>query len=429
MRISGRLEYQIVSFSPAAVRVCKFRKRGQKYRIVSWNTVPCEQGGESAALRKALDDNGGQISGCMILTGAMESGTFFTCPGAPLNVRAQRNALEFELPLHMLQVPPECIVQFARYQTQPQAPKKTQEQGEEEAQAQPQTETSDRLNVYAFDAIAINHLASFLTMARVKADEFIYPLLGIRNDDPPVCLPEIESGFCWQRGEWIPFNGKADECNKPWKAVLEKDFDFPAGKDFPVSDYLACLLVMRLVMEKGFAANEPSVRIMPPKLRPSRCRSQVIIMVFLLLVLGIGWAYRTGTKAFNQYQQYSALVQERDAIRAKITKIKAELKKNEKQKAALEKNVTISAGDPMFLSKLYDLSMALPEDCLVQTFRFNDGNLDLVIQTQNRDTNAITQRMHFSYWRIQRVQQRITQSQDNAISTITLSLVKNEVQQ
>ena len=415
MRISGRLEYQIVSFSPAAMRVCKFRKRGQKYRIVSWNTVPCEQGGESAALRKALDDNGGQISGCMILTGAMESGTFFSCPGAPLNVRAQRNALEFELPLHMLQVPPECIVQFARYQTQ--------------TQNQEQVETSDRLNVYAFDSIAINHLASFLTMAKVKADEFIYPLLGIRNDDPPVCLPEIESGFCWQRGEWIPFNGKPEECNKQWKAVLEKEFEFPAGKDFPVSDYLACLLVMRLVMDKGFAANEPSVRIMPPKLRPSRCRSQVIIMAFLLLVLGIGWAYRTGTKAYNQYQQYSVLVQERDAIRAKITKIKADLKKNEKQKAALEKNVTISAGDPMFLTKLYDLSMSLPEDCLVQTFRFNDGNLDLVIQTQNRDTNAITQRMHFPYWRIARVQQRITQSQENAISTITLSLVKNEVQQ
>jgi len=415
MRISGRLEYQIVSFSPAAMRVCKFRKRGQKYRIVSWNTVPCEQGGESAALRKALDDNGGQISGCMILTGSMESGTFFSCPGAPLNVRAQRNALEFELPLHMLQVPPECIVQFARYQTQ--------------TQNQEQVETSDHLNVYAFDSIAINHLASFLTMAKVKADEFIYPLLGIRNDDPPVCLPEIESGFCWQRGEWIPFNGKAEECNKQWKAVLEKTFDFPAGKDFPVSDYLACLLVMRLVMDKGFAANEPSVRIMPPKLRPSRCRSQVIIMAFLLLVLGIGWAYRTGMKAYNQYQQYSVLVQERDAIRAKITKLKAELKKNEKQKAALEKNVTISAGDPMFLTKLYDLSMSLPEDCLVQTFRFNDGNLDLVIQTQNRDTNAITQRMHFPYWRIARVQQRITQSQENAISTITLSLVKNEVQQ
>ena len=167
MRISSRLVYQIVSFSPAAMRVCKFRKHGQKYRIVSWNTVPCEQGGESAALRKALEDNGGQISGCMVLTGAMESGTFFTCPGAPLNVRAQKNALEFELPLHMLQVPQDCVVQFTRFP----------------AEAEGET---DRLNVYAFDAVAINHMASFLTMAKVKADEFIYPLLGIRHDDPPV---------------------------------------------------------------------------------------------------------------------------------------------------------------------------------------------------------------------------------------------------
>ena len=137
MRISSRLVYQIVSFSPAAMRVCKFRKHGQKYRIVSWNTVPCEQGGESAALRKALDDNGGQISGCMILTGAMESGTFFTCPGAPLNVRAQKSALEFELPLHMLQVPQDCVIQFFR-----NPPKN---EGE-----------SDTLNVYAFDSVAIN---------------------------------------------------------------------------------------------------------------------------------------------------------------------------------------------------------------------------------------------------------------------------------
>ena len=194
MRISSRLVYQIVSFSPAAMRVCKFRKHGQKYRIVSWNTVPCEQGGESAALRKALEDNGGQISGCMVLTGAMESGTFFTCQGAPLNVRAQKNALEFELPLHMLQVPQDCVLQFTRFP----------------AQAEGET---DRLNVYAFDGVAINHLASFLTMAKVKADEFIYPLLGINRDDPPVCLPEIESGFCWQHGEWVPYRGSAEECN------------------------------------------------------------------------------------------------------------------------------------------------------------------------------------------------------------------------
>ena len=406
MRISSRLVYQIVSFSPAAMRVCKFRKHGQKYRIVSWNTVPCEQGGESAALRKALEDNGGQISGCMVLTGAMESGTFFTCPGAPLNVRAQKNALEFELPLHMLQVPQDCVVQFTRFP----------------AEAEGET---DRLNVYAFGAVAINHMASFLTMAKVKADEFIYPLLGIKRDDPPVCLPDIESGFCWAHGEWIPYRGNAEECNKQWTAVLEKDFEFPVGRDFSVSDYLACLLVMRLIMSKGFAANEPSVRIMPPKLRPSRCRSQVIIMIFLLLVLGLGWSYRTGIRAFNQYQQYSDLVAERNAIRYKTNKIKANMKKAEKIQKELEKNSAISAGDPVFLNKLYDLSIALPEDALVTSFRFNDGNCDLQIQTQNRNMD-LSQRLHFPYWRIARLQQRII---SDTVVTFTVSLVKNEVQQ
>lgn len=405
MRISSRLVYQIVSFSPAAMRVCKFRKHGQKYRIVSWNTVPCEQGGESAALRKALEDNGGQISGCMVLTGAMESGTFFTCQGAPLNVRAQKNALEFELPLHMLQVPQDCVLQFTRFP----------------AQAEGET---DRLNVYAFDSVAINHLASFLTMAKVKADEFIYPLLGIRHDDPPVCLPEIESGFCWQHGEWVPFRGSAEECNKQWTKVLENDFEFPVGKEFSVSDYLACLLVMRLIMAKSFAANEPSVRIMPPKLRPSRCRSQVIIMVFLLLVLGLGWGYRNGIRAYHQYQQYSDLVTERNAIRDKTKRIKADLKKAEKVKKELEKNSSISAGDPSLLTKLYDLSLALPEDTLVTQFRFNDGNCDLNIQTQNRNID-LSQRMHFSYWKIGRLNQRIS----DTIVTFTVSLVKTEAQQ
>ena len=406
MRISSRLVYQIVSFSPAAMRVCKFRKHGQKYRIVSWNTVPCEEGGEPAALRKALEDNGGQISGCMVLTGAMESGTFFTCPGAPLNVRAQKNALEFELPLHMLQVPQDCVVQFNRLPASAE--------GE-----------SDLLNVYAFDSVAINHMASFLTMAKVKADEFIYPLLGINRDDPPVCLPEIESGFCWQHGEWTPYRGSAEECNKQWKTVLENNFEFPAGRDFSVSDYLACLLVMRLIMTKGFAANEPAIRVMPPKLRPSRCRSQVIIMIFLLLILGLGWGYRAGIKAYNQYQQYSVLVKERDAIRKKISTIRANLKKAEKIQKELEKNSTISAGDPSLLNKLYDLSLALPEDALVTSFRFNDGNCDLAIQTQNRNMDP-SQRMHFSYWRISRLQQRIV---SDTVVTFNMSLVKTEVQQ
>ena len=148
-------------------------------------------------------------------------------------------------------------------------------------------------------------------------------------------------------------------------------------------------------------------------------------MIFLLLVLGLGWSYRTGIRAFNQYQQYSDLVAERNAIRDKTNKIKANMKKAEKIQKELEKNSAISAGDPVFLNKLYDLSIALPEDALVTSFRFNDGNCDLQIQTQNRNMD-LSQRLHFPYWRIARLQQRII---SDTVVTFTVSLVKNEVQQ
>ena len=101
------------------------------------------------------------------------------------------------------------------------------------------------------------------------------------------------------------------------------------------------------------------------------------------------------------------------------------MSKAEKIQKELEKNSTISAGDPSLLNKLYDLSLALPEDALVTSFRFNDGNCDLAIQTQNRNID-LSQRMHFSYWRIARLQQRIV---SDTVVTINMSLVKAEVQQ
>ena len=94
-------------------------------------------------------------------------------------------------------------------------------------------------------------------------------------------------------------------------------------------------------------------------------------------------------------------------------------------KKELEKNSSITAGDPVLLNKLYDLSLALPDDSLVTSFRFNDGNCDLTIQTQNRNVD-LSQRMHFSYWEIRRIQQRIV---SDTIVTYQVALTKPEVQQ
>lgn len=92
-----------------------------------------------------------------------------------------------------------------------------------------------------------------------------------------------------------------------------------------------------------------------------------------------------------------------------------------KEKAKSER-VDVDPGDPDFLAKLYDLSLALPEDALVTQLRFNSGNCDLVIQARNR-RNTPDRYLVFPYWRIARLSQRII---SNDICSFAVSLVRND---
>ena len=80
------------------------------------------------------------------------------------------------------------------------------------------------------------------------------------------------------------------------------------------------------------------------------------------------------------------------------------------------------APDPDFLAKLYDLSLALPEEAFVNNIRFNSGNCDLTIQTQDR-RNTPDRYMVFPYWRIARLSQRII---SNDVCSFAVSLVRND---
>ena len=92
-----------------------------------------------------------------------------------------------------------------------------------------------------------------------------------------------------------------------------------------------------------------------------------------------------------------------------------------KEKAKSER-VDVDPGDPDFLAKLYDLSLALPEDALVTQLRFNSGNCDLTIQARNR-RNTPERYLVFPYWRIARLSQRII---SNDICSFAVSLVRND---
>ena len=110
-------------------------------------------------------------------------------------------------------------------------------------------------------------------------------------------------------------------------------------------------------------------------------------------------------------------------IRVLVKKEAPDRKKDPVSAVGKKKTATtpVSFGDPDFLAKLYDLSLALPEDALVTNIRFNNGNCDLTIQTQGRTDPA--QYLVFPYWQIARLQARFIVGDVYAYS---ISLVRED---
>ena len=73
--------------------------------------------------------------------------------------------------------------------------------------------------------------------------------------------------------------------------------------------------------------------------------------------------------------QYLELIRKLAALREEVNRLEEMKESGEKIKEELKKNTSISAGDPGLFTKLYDLSLALPEDALVTSFRITDGKM------------------------------------------------------
>lgn len=401
MRLAGRQSYLIVANSEKTVRVCLFRRQGAKYKLVRWTASPGDPGNPGAALRRAIAECGGSISGCMLLTGSMPGGAFFRCEGANLSVREQKRALEFELPAHMIQLPERTETQFLRRPDASGGP--------------------DMLNVYAFSSVGLDKVAAMLTQARCKMDEYLYPLLGAEPTDPPVRLPEIEPDFRFVSGEWQPIPPGTDADSGDWVPLLNETLILP--NPFPWKDWMACLLVMRLVAGKAFARSEASVRVMPSQLRPSRYRLHAGIAIVLSAFLLGGWLFGFLGDKIEAYRAYDALQAERDSYRNRAANLKRLLKRSERERKDLEHYTSLTAGDPDFLAKLDALAAVLPQDVLVSSFRMNGGDLDLALQTENRDLSFSEILKKLPHWKVARLQQR---NMDDTLMMINVKLTPAE---
>ena len=383
MRLSGRWEYTLISFSRTRAAVCRFRKATHgKYKLVSHSSVPAGEKDPAEAVRTALREAGG-AQGCLILCGDVPGGGFFRCPALSVpGVSARRNALEFELPRRLTETPADPAIQFLPADG----------------------EKNTVWNVYAFPKNGFLSLAALLSACRKKADELIHPLLAVRAGDPDVMLPLLEQDFVFSHGQWRPA-GDGDRVLSPfWTDEFRKLFILPEELSFP--DCMECLLVMRLLMSDTFREGERGVRVLPAALRPKRLRMHLTVTVFLLLLLGGIHLKTVAYEATARSKEYSTLMSERENYRRKSSRLRTSLKKEEKACRELQRVLQLEEGDRDTLTRLEDLTLSLPSDMLVTSLRFNGTTADLILQSESTASNLPASLKSIRYWKIAQLQQR-----------------------
>lgn len=383
MRLFGRWEYTLISFSRTRAAVCRFRRvaRG-KYKLVSHSSVSSGEKDPGEAVRTALKEAGG-AQGCIILCGDMPGGGFFRCPALEVpGVSARRSALEFELPRRLTEIPADPAIQFIPADG----------------------EKNSLWNVYAFPKSGFLSLAALLSACRKKADELIHPLLAVRSGDPDVMLPLLEEDFVFSRGQWRPASDGDRTISPFWEEEFRKLFVLPEG--LPVSDCMECLLVMRLLMSETFRDGERGVRVLPAPLRPKRLRLHLAAAVILFLLLSGIHLRSAAYEAIARSKEYSTLVNERDNYRRKSARLRKSLKKEEKESRELQRVLQLEEGDRDTLTRLEDLTTSLPSDMLVTSLRFNGTTADLMLQSESASTNLPSALKSIRYWKIGQLQQR-----------------------
>lgn len=401
IRSSHFREFAILAFDAGSVRGCVFRRRGPQYAVERSSIEKVDPADPALAWKRLLRQLGRGKECPLFLSGALPGGIFFRFDSIELTPRARREALEMELPQRMLAVPEDHRFQFYA--------------------GTPDEEGNVPVNVYVVPGSSLEHPAAMLTQAGGRADEFLYPLLSLREDDPPVDLPRLDPDFGFADGEWRPRPQNPD--NSPWAALFNGEFKLPADGSFRVDDYFECLLAARLAVQPAFGQAERGLRLLPVELHPRRYRNQLRITALLAVLLVVNYAWSAAGSYRENYLAHKTAVEERDQIKYENTALSVKLKGMEKEQRELARVVNLKAGEPEVVEKLAVLTELLPSNAMVSSLRWSESSVDLVIQSEaeNLDLPSLLRRV--PYWKIGQLQQR---RMGDTVTMITLKLLPNE---
>lgn len=403
MGILGNRSFVTVVFSEKILRGAYFDRKGNRLGVVRYCEVEVS-GNRDAAWKKLVRELDFSSTVPLFVGGNAPGVTFFRTNSVAMDTQSRRSALEMELGRHMLSQAPDHKIQFV--------PLSERSNGEVP------------VNVCVVPESLFSLLASAFSSCSRRADNFIYPLLALKEDDPAFYQSEIEESFEFSEGQWrMHQSANAPAEIEKWSDIFEELFYIP--EDMEIEKYLGVLLMARLVSSDDFGSLRDGIRVLPDQLRPVRFRNHLICGGILLLLLIANLIWGTWMKWSRSGAGYRDINGEVVRMDQNTKKIKNQLKRESRAHKERLRIVASKAGAHDILTDLADFSRLLPASAMVTSYRRGEEDIDIVISSEDENINfpqllkPIADR-----WRVGQVQQR--QRGNSTSVTVNLKLVPAE---
>ena len=369
MGLWGAPDFLGVSCCGPQITGIRMRSRGGLLHIV--RAAASDKADADAAVREVLERLGGGRDAWLLVGINPEDSDFFhtELPRAPLAELAA--ALRFEAPREVMKLPEDFRLQFV---TRPA----------------PATAETVPIDCAVFAGQEVEKLGRRVANWRRKPDLVLSPLLALPNAlpaDAPVHFPDFEPEFYRRSGQWHLYDaGQNTPCNAELLRHLQHDCRWETADGQPEAweKYLTPIVLARFGLTELWRRPKmlTALNLLPARLRPARYRTQLRLMVILALIYAglLSWDF-LGSRV-RLFQEYRELKTEADAARERVAKLQKKLKSGEREQKELTRIADLKVGDRTVPGYLALLSEKLPDDVLVSSFRWNDGAIDLVLQTE-----------------------------------------------
>ena len=317
-----------------------------------------------------------------------------------------REALRFEVPRQLLSVPEDFRLQFV-----PTAP----------------ADDSGMVKVRCavFPESSLHKVCNQIAPLRNKPDVMINPLLTLPNELPAnaaVKLPCMEENFSWKGGSWQISDSNV--CNRELDEILARH----CSGEYP-SEYRTAVMAALYAAGSLFGRNSvlPGVIVLPNFLRPARFRTQLRVMALLaVLLIGVN-VFRYAGDVVSSFREHSRLSAQVNNLRSKVQELRKKVKAGEKQLKETQRTAELKLGSRECLGYLGYLSEKLPDDVLMTNFRWNEGTVDMNLQTMSTEIDLVSFFNRLPGFKVLSASQRTNPGNNFTNANVKLSIIEPSV--